>query len=139
MTNLKIYPKVQGSIELPPRDLEGQDSVFNNLSNETSEVKAGMEMPPTSVTWSHKIRLAVEPGVSLKVHNVEYFLIDTPTAMPNRWMSQKNYKVLCLPNSPWAAANVAKSACNHACQGHLMELQITRIQVFSDFLPLACR
>ena len=93
MTNLKIYGKVQGSIELPPRDLEGQDSVFHNLSNETSEVKAGMEMPPTSLTWSHKIRLAVEPGVSLKVHNVEYFLIDTPTVMPIRWMSPKKYKV----------------------------------------------
>ena len=28
-------------------------------------------------------------------------------------------ELLCLPNSPWAAANMAKSACNHAWQDHL--------------------
>ena len=48
-------------------ELEGQDSVLHNHSNKSSEIKTEMEMPPTTFTWSHKLQLAVEPGVTLKV------------------------------------------------------------------------
>ena len=49
------------------REEEGQESVFPNLSNATSEVRAEIETPPATVTWSHQINLAVEEGVTLKV------------------------------------------------------------------------
>ena len=49
------------------RELEGQDSVLHNHSNKTSDLKAEMEMPPTTFTWSHKLQLAVDQGVTLKV------------------------------------------------------------------------
>ena len=48
-------------------ELEGQDSVLHNHSNKTSQMKTDMEVPPATVTWSHKLQLAVEPGVTLKV------------------------------------------------------------------------
>ena len=50
------------------REEEGQESVFPNLSNATSEVRAEIETPPATVTWSHQINLAVEEGVTLKVN-----------------------------------------------------------------------
>ena len=54
------------------REEEGQELVFPNLSNETSEVTAEVEPPPAfvrSFTWSHQINLAVEEGVTLKVRD----------------------------------------------------------------------
>ena len=50
------------------REEEGQDSLFPNLTNATSEVRAEIETPPATVTWSHQINLAVEEGVTLKVN-----------------------------------------------------------------------
>ena len=49
------------------REEEGQDSVFPNLTDETSEVRAEVETPPATITWSHQLNLAVEEGVTLKV------------------------------------------------------------------------